>query len=248
MNLRSAVAWMLEQETQALLTRVARFSRSPSRRRWSRRRRCARGPGRDRVVSDRGRRELIARSRAIGAGCAARACASPVEMQRRFVIIRLRFHGLLSQFETFTNAITQRSEAETGVWLSGLDAVAADALRCPAILRAPPVICYLDRGPGAAIRRARTRLPAASARRSRSSGSAGADDRSRDRVLARARGGPSGRGAARPRPVAAAGASGARRARPAGDAELWRTWERWISEIVADLGRSRESGSPRPRG
>jgi len=46
------------------------------------------------------------------------------------------------------------------VRLSGLDVVAADALRVSgASFEPPPVICYLDRGHGAAIRRARTRLP-----------------------------------------------------------------------------------------
>jgi hypothetical protein len=45
------------------------------------------------------------------------------------------------------------------VWLSGLDVVAADALALPAYYESPPVICYLDRDVGAAIRRARTRMP-----------------------------------------------------------------------------------------
>ena len=59
----------------------------------------------------------------------------------------------------FADVITQRSETETGVWLSGLDVVAGDALALPGYYAAPPVICYLDRGIGAAIRRARTRMP-----------------------------------------------------------------------------------------
>ena len=47
-----------------------------------------------------------------------------------------------------------------GVWIAGLDDLAADALRVPnQVVAAPPMICYLDRGLGAAIRRARTRLP-----------------------------------------------------------------------------------------
>jgi hypothetical protein len=41
-----------------------------------------------------------------------------------------------------------------------LDALAADALALPGgYFDPPPVVCYLDRGHGAAIRRARTRLP-----------------------------------------------------------------------------------------
>jgi hypothetical protein len=85
---------------------------------------------------------------------------SPAEQQRRFTLIRLRFNDVLSQFDLFTEVVTQRSENNTGVWLSGLDVLAADALRLQrSNLDAPPVVCYLARGPGAAIRRARTRLP-----------------------------------------------------------------------------------------
>jgi hypothetical protein len=86
--------------------------------------------------------------------------ASPAEQQRRFTLIRLRFNDVLSQFDLFTEVVTQRSEHSTGVWLSGLDTLAADALALPgALVDPPPVVCYLARGPGAAIRRARTRLP-----------------------------------------------------------------------------------------
>src|SRR4029079_7854319 len=58
-------------------------------------------------------------------------------------------------------AVTQRSEHRTGVWLSGLDMLATDALALPSVssFAPPPLMCYLARGPGAAIRRARTRLP-----------------------------------------------------------------------------------------
>jgi hypothetical protein len=79
---------------------------------------------------------------------------------RRLVFLRLRFNMVLNQFDMFIDVLTQRSESETGVWLSGLDVVSADALDLPGgYYRAPPVITYLDRGIGAAIRRARTRLP-----------------------------------------------------------------------------------------
>ena len=69
---------------------------------------------------------------------------------------------MLTQFDIFADVLSQRSEHDTGVWLSGLDVVAADALALPDYYEAPPVICYLDRGHGAAIRRARTRLPGGS--------------------------------------------------------------------------------------
>src|SRR5262245_37311592 len=85
--------------------------------------------------------------------------ATPAEAQRRFTILRLKFNIVLTQFDMFADVITQRSENETGVWLSGLDVVSADALALPGYYEAPPVICYLDRDVGAAIRRARTRMP-----------------------------------------------------------------------------------------
>ncbi|MGH8614458.1 MAG: hypothetical protein ACREYF_21165 [Gammaproteobacteria bacterium] len=53
---------------------------------------------------------------------------------------------MLSQFDLFADALTQRSEHETGVWLSGLDVVAADALSLPDYYPSPPVVCYLDHG------------------------------------------------------------------------------------------------------
>jgi hypothetical protein len=85
--------------------------------------------------------------------------APPDEIQRRFVFLKLRFNAVLAQLELFHQVISQRSESEPGVWISGLDVVAADALALPEFYEAPPVICYLDRGIGGAIRRARTRLP-----------------------------------------------------------------------------------------
>jgi hypothetical protein len=85
--------------------------------------------------------------------------ATAAEIQRRFTAVRLQFNVVLTQFDVFAIVMTQRSEHETGVWLSGLDIVAADALELSDYYQAPPVVCYLDRGMGAAIRRARTRLP-----------------------------------------------------------------------------------------
>jgi hypothetical protein len=110
----------------------------------------------------RGRRELRGRVadylRWLRGREGQRAPAS--EAQRRFTFLRLRFNAVLSQFHIFADVLTQRSEHETGVWLSGLDALAADALALPGcLIKPPPVICYLDRSPGAAIRRVRTRLP-----------------------------------------------------------------------------------------
>jgi hypothetical protein len=90
--------------------------------------------------------------------------ASPVVAQQRFTNLRMAFNAHLSELEVFSDAITQRSESELGVWLSGLDVAAADGLILPGgdFYQLPPIICYVDRGHGAAIRRIRTRLPAGS--------------------------------------------------------------------------------------
>ena len=155
---------------------------------------------------------------------------------RRYVFLRLRMNATLSQFDLFADAITQRSESGTGVQLAGLDALARDALRLPrSPFDVPPLLCYLDRGMGAAIRRARTRLPG------------GGENPvaivrvPRERMV--------GLGIASSL-VHEAGHQGAalldlvphlRQAmepmlHPAAkDPGAWGTWFRWISEIVADL-------------
>ncbi|MBI2883602.1 MAG: hypothetical protein HYY11_06830 [Candidatus Methylomirabilis oxyfera] len=159
----SVAGWMQGQEARALLTRLARVkpfalheTMVPA---------AAPAPATQVAVEQclaRGRRVLhdqVHRYLRWLQGPEGRR-ASPAEMQRRFTFLRLRFNSVLSQFDLFADVITQRSEHETGVWLSGLDVVAADALRLPGgYFEIPPVLCYLDRGHGAAIRRARTRLP-----------------------------------------------------------------------------------------
>jgi hypothetical protein len=160
----------------------------------------------------------------------------PAEAQRRFTMLRLRFNAVLTQFDLFNDVMSQRSENETGVWLSGLDIASADALRLRGnYFQAPPVICYLDRGIGAAIRRARTRLPGGGMSpvaiikvpRERMVGSGIASSLFHE----------VGHQAAallglveslRPELAAKAESISA-------EAPAWRLWERWISEIVADL-------------
>jgi hypothetical protein len=157
------------------------------------------------------------------------------EAQRRFTFLRLRFNTVLAQLDIFADALVQRSEHEYGTWLGGLDVVAADALDLPGYFEAPPVVCYLDRGAGAAIRRARTRLPG------------GGDNPvaiirvPRERMI--------GSGIASSlvhevghqaaallglvdslRPILQAMAN-----RNDGDRTAWLCWERWISEIIADF-------------
>lgn len=80
--------------------------------------------------------------------------------QAAYSILKLQFNSLLDQFDIFADVVNQRSEHDTGIWIAGLDAFARDVLRLQGdYYEAPELICYLDRGHGAAIRRARTRLP-----------------------------------------------------------------------------------------
>jgi hypothetical protein len=163
--------------------------------------------------------------------------APPEEAQRRFTLVRMRFNDVLSQFDLFSNVISQRSENENGVWLAGLDVLAADALSPPDVpFEAPEVVCYLQRGPGAAIRRARTRLPGG--------------DQNPVAVVQVPRERMVGHGIASSlvhevghqaaalldlvaslRPALA----DAEEAAPEPERLAWRCWQRWISEVVADV-------------
>jgi len=232
-------AWMLEQEArslQARLSRVRPFAliepMLPA---------AALLPPAQTAVESflaAGRRDLHARVRAYLQWLRgpARAQAGNEEAQRRFTFLRLKFNATLTQFDLFNDVISQRSEHGNGVWLSGLDTVAADALALPGdYYTAPPLICYLDRGPGAAIRRARTRLPGGGENpvaiirvpRERMIGAGVASSLVHE---------VGHQGAAlldlvnSLRPVLQAAQHGAAEAVMA-----WRLWERWISEIVADL-------------
>jgi hypothetical protein len=159
--------------------------------------------------------------------------AAPAEIQRRFTLVRLRFNVVLTQFDVFSIVMTQRSEHDTGVWLSGLDVVAADALQLPEYYQAPAVVCYLDRGMGAAIRRARTRLPGGGKSpvavirfpRERMVGSGIASSLVHE----------VGHQAAALLGLVGSLRDALRQQEPDHKDSLWRFWERWISEIVADL-------------
>lgn len=86
--------------------------------------------------------------------------ASAAEAQNRFALVRLRFLSVISQFDLFADTLAERSQHGYGELLGGLDVLAADALKLPrGLFAVPPVLCHLDQGVGAAIRRARTRLP-----------------------------------------------------------------------------------------
>ena len=82
------------------------------------------------------------------------------QIQAKFCLLKLRFNNILDHFDIFADVLSQRSEQNTGVWIAGLDVLANDVLKLTTNLYAvPPVMCFLERGHGAAIRKARTRLP-----------------------------------------------------------------------------------------
>ena len=84
----------------------------------------------------------------------------PHLQQSAYAALKLEFNALLDRLDIFADVLTQRSEHHVGIWLAGLDVLARDALVTKnGIQNAPPLICFLDRGHGAAIRRVRTRLP-----------------------------------------------------------------------------------------
>ncbi|WP_256081076.1 hypothetical protein [Massilia sp. YIM B04103] len=231
--------WMLAQEAQALLARLARVQpfaliepMVPAAALLAPAQRAIEGQ------LQAGRQDLRAMVRTFLAWLhsAAGRRATPAQGQRRFSFLRLKFNAALAQFDMFSDVVTQRSEHRNGVWLSGLDVASADALALPGHYYAPPpVICYLDRGPGAAIRRARTRLPGGGENpvaiirvpRERMIGSSIASSLFHE---------VGHQGAAlldlvnSLRPVLKALQTGG-----SGPPMVWRLWERWISEIVADF-------------
>ena len=162
MSADPSATWLLEQEARALLTRLA------SVRPFVLQETCvpAAAPSPEAMSGIEqyliaGRKQVHAQARAFiewirGPG----ARASAAEQQRQFWLLRLSFQNALAQFDLFSEVITQRSESDNGILLSGLDVAAAEALHLPGRpFDGPPVVCSLHRGLGGAIRRARTRLP-----------------------------------------------------------------------------------------
>lgn len=161
---------------------------------------------------------------------------SAVQAHRQYSFLRLHFNDVLGQFDLFSDVVTQRAEHEHGIWLAGLDVVATDALSLSREhYLTPPVMTYLDRGLGAAIRRIRTRLPG--------------DAKNPVAIIRIPRERMVGSGVASSlvhevghqgsvlldlinsfRPVLQSLQKGM------GDLKrAWRMWERWISEIIADF-------------
>jgi hypothetical protein len=162
---------------------------------------------------------------------------APHSAQERFTLLRMQFNALITQFDIFGDVLTQRSEHGTGVSVAGLDVVVADALVVPgASVEAPPVMCFLDRGHGAAIRRVRTKLPGGDLSpvavinipRERMVGAGIASSLVHEaghQAAALLELIPSLRG-----PLIAR-----QRAAAPPERQAWLAWERWISEIISDL-------------
>ncbi|MFO0226356.1 MAG: hypothetical protein ACK56E_23825 [Planctomyces sp.] len=168
---------------------------------------------------------------------AAGAQATATRIQNRFVILKMRFNAVLSQFDIFADVLVQRSELGTGIWIAGLDDLAADALRLDGMqLAVPEMVCYLDRGHGAAIRRAKTELP-------------GGDMNPVAIIrIPRERMAGLGIGASLVHEVGHQAAAildlvpaltdklrEAKQGADPADGHAWNCWQHWISEIVADL-------------
>ncbi len=160
---------------------------------------------------------------------------SAAQGQKEFALLKLKFNALLDQLDIFSDVLTQRGEHETGVWLAGLDTVAKDALaNIRPFVPLPPMITYLDRGHGAAIRRARTRLPGGK------TNPVAVIRVPRERMVS------SGIASSLIHEVGHQGAAilgllptlreslKRRAARESNRAMAWQLFERWISEIVSD--------------
>lgn len=160
----------------------------------------------------------------------------PARVHEVFALLRLRFNDMLTQIDIFADILNQRSESETGVWISGLDLLAEDALRFRGPeFDLPPLICYLDRGHGAAIRRARTRLPGGG------DNPVGVIRIPRERMVG------AGIGSSLIHEVGHQGASildlvksirsvlQAMQKKGGPEREAWLLYERWISEILSDF-------------
>jgi hypothetical protein len=238
MAMSPLAAWMLEQEARALLSRLALVrpfallqAMVPA---------AALMPAAQVAIERlliQGRRDLERAVRAFIATLRRPSLQSEAaQAQRRFTHLRLQFNASLTQFDLFSDVITQRGEHQSGVWLAGLDVAAADALALPGhYYEVPPLVCYLDRGAGAAIRRVRTRLPGGAVNpvavirmpRERMVGSGIASSLVHE----------VGHQAAALLDLVASIRPVLRgmQQREGPDLPAWQLWERWISEIVADF-------------
>lgn len=158
------------------------------------------------------------------------------EAQKAFAMLKLKFNWLLDSLDIFADVLSMRSEHNTGIWLAGMDALAEDTLHLKGhYYQPPPLITYLDRGHGAAIRKARTRLPGGK------SNPVAVIRVPRERMIS------TGIASSLVHEVGHQGAdlleliASLRQAlqeqasRDPGNADLWNWYKRWISEIISDF-------------
>ncbi|MCB9495827.1 MAG: hypothetical protein H6686_02965 [Fibrobacteria bacterium] len=158
----------------------------------------------------------------------------PASLQRRYTLLKLRFGAILEHLDIFADALVQRAQIRNGLWLSGLDRVAEDGLSVLRAFDPPPLLCHLDRGHGAAIRRATTRLPGGH------SNPVSIVRIPRERMVG---GGVAGsllhevghQAAALLDLVAAARRMLELRGRSGRDGAVWKVFSGWASEMLADL-------------
>lgn len=231
----ASASWLLEQETRALLTRLRAVRPFALQETYV----AAAAPSPHAIAAIEqhlltGRRAVERRAQDYLAwigGPGGEASAS--EQQRRFWSLRLEFLDALSQFDLFSEVITQRSESDNGILLAGLDIAAAEALLVPGrLFEGPPVVCVLHRGLGGAIRRARTRLPGGS------SNPVAVIRIPRERMIGY------GIASSLVHEVGHQGAAlldlvaslrAALRRVPRAHLPVWELWNLWMSEIVADF-------------
>jgi hypothetical protein len=236
MSIDSTARALLAQEARALLTRIERLS--PFALKMPMVSAATVSPAAQTGVEAlllRGRSDLAGMVRKY-LGWIGKELPSAAQAQRRFNILRLRFNTIIRHFDVFAAVLGQRSEHETGVWVAGLDDVAEDALALPGkYFVPPPIICYLDRNHGAAIRRAYTRLPGGEAN------PVAVISIPRERMIG------SGIASSLVHEVGHQGAAmlkllpslrdelRARQQREPANAKSWRWFDKWISEIMADF-------------
>lgn len=231
-----SATWFLEQETRALLSRLALVR--PFVLQETSVAAAALSPAAVSGIEDHliaGRREVHDRATRFLAWLDGPGAAAPApEQQERFWSLRRDFLTALLQFDLFSEVVTQRSEYDNGVLLSGLDVAAAEALRMPGgLFDPPPVVCSLHAGLGGTIRRIHTQLPG------------GGDNPVTLIRIPRERMIGFGVSSSLVHEVGHQAAAllglvrslrtqirGLARSRPH---RAWRLWDRWISEIVADF-------------
>lgn len=232
-----SATWLLEQETRALLTRLRALRPFAVQETYV----AAAAPSPQALSSIEqhlltGRRDVERRAQDYLAWLSGPGAQAPAaEQQRRFWSLRLTFQSALTQFDLFSEVITQRSESDNGLLLGGLDVAAAEALLVPGrLFEGPPVVCVLHRGLGGAIRRARTRLPGGGTNpvaviripRERMIGYGIASSLVHE---------VGHQGAALLGLVESLRSDLRSRRPPAASRQAWALWDRWISEIVADF-------------